>query len=222
MGTLNAHFGISYFNTIDSVVVKWTSGNTDVICNPTINSVLHIEENSAPVPVSSFTVSASDINMTDVVDFTDNSSPCPYAWNWSVNPSSGWNFTNGTSATSENPSIAFNDAGNYVVSLTATNGNGPSANLYSSTITVQNVVGIADLTQGSIKVFPNPAADLLYLKSDQTIREVKIVSALGAEVASSLNRINNSISLTHLPAGVYFLQIMTQNDQTQITRLVKQ
>ena len=222
MGTLNAHFGISYFNTIDSVVVKWTSGNTDVICNPTINSVLHIEENSAPVPVSSFTVSASDINMTDVVDFTDNSSPCPYAWNWSVNPSSGWNFTNGTSATSENPSIAFNDAGNYVVSLTATNGNGPSANLYSSTITVQNVVGIADLTQGAIKVFPNPAADLLYLKSDQTIREVKIVSVLGAEVASTLNRINNSISLTHLPAGVYFLQIMTQNDQTQITRLVKQ
>ena len=222
MGTLNAHFGISYFNTIDSVVVKWTSGNTDVICNPTINSVLHIEENSAPVPTSSFTVSASDINMTDVVDFTDNSSPCPYEWNWSVNPSSGWNFTNGTTATSENPSIAFNDAGNYVVSLTATNGNGPSANLYSSTITVQNVVGIADLTQGSIKVFPNPAADLLYLKSDQTIREVKIVSVLGAEVASTLNRINNSISLTHLPAGVYFLQIMTQNDQTQITRLVKQ
>lgn len=222
MGTLNAHFGISYFNTIDSVVVKWTSGNTDVICNPTINSVLHIEENSAPVPTSSFTVSASDINMTDVVDFTDNSSPCPYEWNWSVNPSSGWNFTNGTTATSENPSIAFNDAGNYVVSLTATNGNGPSANLYSSTITVQNVVGIADLTQGAIKVFPNPAADLLYLKSDQTIREVKIVSVLGAEVASTLNRINNSISLTHLPAGVYFLQIMTQNDQTQITRLVKQ
>ncbi|MBK8844993.1 MAG: ASPIC/UnbV domain-containing protein [Saprospiraceae bacterium] len=147
MGTLNAHFGISYFNTIDSVVVKWTSGNTDVICNPTINSVLHIEENSAPVPVSSFTVSASDINMTDVVDFTDNSSPCPFEWNWSVNPLSGWNFTNGTTATSENPSIAFNDAGNYVVSLTATNGNGPSAIPYSATITVQNVVGIADLTQ---------------------------------------------------------------------------
>ena len=222
MGTLNAHFGISTESTIDSVVVRWPSGNKDVICNPTKNSVLHIEENSAPVPTSSFTVSASDINMTDVVDFTDNSSPCPYEWNWSVNPSSGWNFTNGTTATSENPSIAFNDAGNYVVSLTATNGNGPSANLYSSTITVQNVVGIADLTQGSIKVFPNPAADLLYLKSDQTIREVKIVSVLGAEVASTLNRINNSISLTHLPAGVYFLQIMTQNDQTQITRLVKQ
>jgi PKD repeat protein len=222
MGTLNAHFGIGLDNTIDSVVVKWTSGNRDVICNPSINSVLHIEENSAPIPVSSFTASASVINMTDVVDFTDNSSPCPYEWNWSVIPSSGWNFTNGTSATSENPSIAFNDAGNYVVSLTATNGNGSSVIPYSNSITVQNTVGIADLTQGTIKVFPNPAADLLYLKSDQTIREVKIVTLLGAEVASSLNRINNSISLTHLPAGVYFLQIMTQNNQTQITRLVKQ
>ncbi len=222
MGTLNAHFGIGNEYTIDSVVVRWPSGNKDVICNPTINSVLHIEENSAPVPASSFTASASVINMTDVVDFTDNSSPCPYEWNWSVNPSSGWNFTNGTSATSENPSIAFNDAGNYVVSLTATNSNGSSAIPYSATITVQNTVGITDLTQGTIKVFPNPATDLLYLKSDQTIREVKIVTLPGAEVASTLNRTNNTISLTHLPAGVYFLQIMTQNDQIQITRLVKQ
>lgn len=222
MGTLNAHFGIGTENTIDSVIVRWPSGNKDVICNPTINSVLHIEENSAPVPTSSFTASASVINMTDVVDFTDNSIPCPFEWNWSVNPSSGWNFTNGTSATSENPSIAFNDAGTYVVSLTATNGNGPSVTPYTATITVQNTVGITDLTQGAIKVFPNPAADLLYIESDQTIREVKILSLLGEEVASSLNRRNNSISLTHLPVGVYFLQIMTQNNQTQITRLMKQ
>ncbi|MBK8586969.1 MAG: T9SS type A sorting domain-containing protein [Bacteroidetes bacterium] len=92
----------------------------------------------------------------------------------------------------------------------------------SPTITVLSNVSITDLTQGTIKVFPNPAADLLYLKSDQTIREVKIVTLPGAEVASTLNRTNNTISLTHLPAGVYFLQIMTQNDQIQITRLVKQ
>ncbi|MFZ7114288.1 MAG: FG-GAP-like repeat-containing protein [Bacteroidota bacterium] len=222
MGTLNAHFGISFFNTIDSVVVKWPSGNQDVICNPSINTVLHIEENSAPVPASSFTASAAVVNMTDVVDFIDNSSPCPNEWSWSVNPSSGWSFTNGTSASSENPSILFNDAGTYVVSLTATNGNGSSVNPYTSTITVQNTVGIADLTQGAIKVFPNPASDLLYLKSDQTIKEVKIMSFLGAEVQSSLNRTNNSISLSHLPVGVYFIHIMTQNDQTQITRLVKQ
>ena len=222
MGTLNAHFGIGLFNTIDSVVVKWPSGNKDVICNPSINSVLHIEENSAPVATSSFTASATLINQADVVDFIDNSIPCPFEWNWTVNPASGWNFTNSTTAISENPSILFNDAGTYVVSLTATNGNGSSLIPFSTVITVQSTVGIADLTQEGIKVFPNPASDLLYLKSDQTISDVKIFSLLGEEVASSLKRINNSISLTHLPAGVYFLKIITQNNQIQINRLVKQ
>jgi len=78
------------------------------------------------------------------------------------------------------------------------------------------------LTQGTIKVFPNPAADLLYLKSDQTIKEARIMSLLGGELLSSLNKTNNSISLTHLPAGSYFLQIITQNNHRQITHFVKQ
>ena len=222
IGTLNAHFGTGLFNTIDSVVVKWPSGNKDVICNPSINSVLHIEENSAPVATSSFTASAVVINQAEVVDFTDNSIPCPNEWNWTVNPTSGWNFVNGTSATSENPSILFNDAGSYIVSLMASNSNGSSTNPFSSVITVEPTVGIAELTQGTIKVFPNPAADLLYLKSDQTIKEARIMSLLGGELLSSLNKTNNSISLTHLPAGSYFLQIITQNNHRQITHFVKQ
>ncbi|TAH39884.1 MAG: T9SS type A sorting domain-containing protein [Bacteroidetes bacterium] len=222
MGTLNAHFGIGLFNSIDSVVVKWPSGNKDVICNPSINSVLHIEENSAPVATAFFTASATMINQADTIDFTDNSIPCPNEWNWTVNPTSGWNFTSGTTAMSENPSILFNDAGTYVVSLTATNGNGSSLIPFSTAITVQSTVGIAELTQEAIKVFPNPAADLLYIKSDQTISEVRILSLLGEELASSLKRTNNSISLTHLPSGVYFLKIITQDNQINITRFVKQ
>jgi PKD repeat protein len=223
MGTLNAHFGIGTASVIDSVVVRWPSGNKDVICNPVKNTVLHIEENAAPIAVAGFTVSANVINQNDNVDFTDTSYPCPDQWNWTVNPASGWTFTNSTSFTSQNPSINFNTAGTYAVSLTASNGNGSSTNTSASTIVVHSTVGIADLNQGAIRVYPNPVDDIMYIESDQqTIRKVKIVSALGAEAASTLNKITNSISVSHLQAGVYFLHITTDKNQTIITRLVKQ
>jgi PKD repeat protein len=221
MGTLNEHFGIGTATVIDSVVVRWPSGNKDVICNPTKNTVLHIEENSAPAATADFTVSALVINQADSVDFTDTSFPCPGEWNWTVNPASGWAFTNNTTATSQNPRIIFNTAGTYDVSLTATNGNGSSATPHVATIQVQSTVGITDNTLGAISVFPNPAEDMVYLKTKQTIKEVKMVSLLGAEVAATFNKTTNSIALSHLQPGVYFLHITTSTDQTQTTRLVK-
>lgn len=222
MGTLNAHFGIGSSTTIDSVVVRWPSGNKDVICNPTKNTVLHIEENAAPVATAAFTVSVTVVNGGDVVDFTDASAPCPDEWNWTITPATGWAFVNGTTAASQNPSIEFNVAGTYEVSLTSSNSNGPSTTPGTATISVQSTVGIADYTQGAISVFPNPMKDLLYVKSNQqNIKEIKMTSMLGAQVATTLNRNNNTISVSHLTPGVYFLQIITDKDQTQITRLVK-
>ncbi|MFN7295261.1 MAG: CRTAC1 family protein, partial [Bacteroidota bacterium] len=41
MGTLNAHFGLGTASNIDSVIVRWPSGNIDLVCNPIKNSVLH-------------------------------------------------------------------------------------------------------------------------------------------------------------------------------------
>ncbi len=47
MSTLNAHFGLGTADAIDTVTIKWPSGVVDVINNPTINSVLHVQEGSS-------------------------------------------------------------------------------------------------------------------------------------------------------------------------------
>jgi PKD repeat protein len=85
---LGALFGFS------SVVVRWPPGNNDVICNPDKNTVLHIIENAAPVATAVFSANTTNIDEFESVDFTDASTPCPIAWNWSVNPTAGWNFSN--------------------------------------------------------------------------------------------------------------------------------
>ncbi|MFY8030109.1 MAG: CRTAC1 family protein, partial [Bacteroidia bacterium] len=76
MGTLNAHFGLGTASNIDSVIVRWPSGNIDLVCNPIKNSVLHIIENSGVVPTATFSAGSDSIDEGQSVTFTDASEPC--------------------------------------------------------------------------------------------------------------------------------------------------
>jgi PKD repeat protein len=222
MGTLNTHFGIGAATEIDSLVVKWPSGNVDVICNPEKNVAIHVIENSAPVATAAFTANSNYIAENDSVQFTDASTPCPIAWNWSVNPGTGWMFSNGTSATTKNPTITFTTEGTYIVSLVANNSNGSSINQSNDTIQVYSTAGIAENSVGGISIYPNPAEDLVYFEAKEIkIKSIKIVSVLGAEQDAHFNKTNNSVVVSHLDAGTYFLAITTESDQLINARFIK-
>jgi PKD repeat protein len=222
MGTLNAHFGIGAATLIDSLRVLWPSGNTDVICNPNKNSVIHIIENSAPVATAIFNANSTNIDEFESVNFTDASTPCPTAWSWSINPTTGWNFSNGTTSTSQNPTITFDIPGTYEVSLVASNSNGNSINQSTETIVVNSNVGIATNNKVSISIHPNPVEDLVYIGLSQLkIKSIKIASVLGAQVDADLDKSSNTIDVAHLNAGTYFLSVTTDNDDVIITRFIK-
>jgi PKD repeat protein len=222
MGTLNAHFGLGTATLIDSLRVLWPSGNTDVICNPNKNSVIHIIENSAPVATAIFNANTTNIDEFESVNFTDASTPCPTAWNWSVNPTIGWNFSNGTTATSQNPTITFDTPGTYEVSLVASNSNGNSINQSTETIVVNSSVGVATNNKGNISIHPNPVEDLVYIGLNQLkIKSIKIASVLGAQVDADLDKSSNTIAVAHLNPGTYFLSVTTDNDDVIITRFIK-
>ncbi|RMA57135.1 FG-GAP-like repeat-containing protein [Ulvibacter antarcticus] len=56
MNSLAAHFGIGTSSTIDQVIVRWPSGNVDVIDNPNINEQHVIVEGSNPLAVTQFEI----------------------------------------------------------------------------------------------------------------------------------------------------------------------
>jgi PKD repeat protein len=82
-------------------------------------------------PVADFTASATVITEGDSVTFTDLSSNNPDAWDWV--------FAGGTPGTStqQNPTVTYNTAGTYTVTLTATNAYGGDVETKTDYITVQ-------------------------------------------------------------------------------------
>lgn len=80
--------------------------------------------------VAAFTANNTTIYEGDVVTFTDQSTGSPTSWQWS--------FSGGTptSSTSQNPSITYNTAGTYDVSLKASNGNSNDTETKTAYITV--------------------------------------------------------------------------------------
>jgi PKD repeat protein len=120
--SLRAHFGLGNASSIDSVVIEWSSGNTDVYDNLNINEIHHIEETipenylrsdltakqlvyaSPPATVEFKDISVYDDALGDI------------SWEWDFNNDGN------TDATGQNPTWTYESSGKYTVSLTVTAG----------------------------------------------------------------------------------------------------
>jgi hypothetical protein len=223
MGTLNVHFGIGTADAIDSVVVKWPSGQVDVICNPEINTALFVLEGAGLTPLAQFDVSETMVPQGTVVSFQDLTEICPYAWNWSVAPENGWEFTNGTDSYSQNPEILFTQPGFYTVSLVATNGNGESVNDAEVLVVVTSTAGLTDNASNKVMVYPNPAQHQLTIYSDKAdeLNRVELVSAVGT-IISTYPAGTTQLDLSGLSNGTYFVRIETASGEQHTVRFIKQ
>jgi hypothetical protein len=102
--------------------------------------------------------------------------------------------------------------------------NGPRASLKTSLGCVPTNVGIEEAPLAlQFVVYPNPADDLLTIKSQSSNLsnlDIRIVSVTGIDVMrqNGLNLSNAILSVGHLPVGIYLLEVSTAREKT-ISRL---
>ena len=73
--------------------------------------------------------------------------------------------------------------------------------------------GIAGRGGDTPRVYPNPATGALYIKAAEPVKAVRLVSALGQEVEAPLTA--GRVDIAHLPAGLYYLTVVTPTATTQ-------
>jgi PKD repeat protein/beta-lactamase superfamily II metal-dependent hydrolase len=100
-----------------------------------------ISTSTTQPPVAAFTASATTVQAGGSITFTDQSTNNPTSWSWS--------FPGGTPSTStaQNPTVTYNTAGAYNVSLTASNAAGSDDEVKTNYITVTAVSG-DDIAEG--------------------------------------------------------------------------
>jgi hypothetical protein len=84
----------------------------------------------------------------------------------------------------------------------------------SDTITILfPAVGIADLTTGSISLYPNPANDLVNIVSTNDIKTIEVLDYIGQTIykANDVNLKATKLEVSTFTAGVYFVKITTSN-----------
>lgn len=169
-----------------------------------------------PAPDVLWISSTDDVNGAGIgaIDVTPVMGTAPYTFNWS---------NNGTPyATTEDLNNLF--AGKYF--LTVTDVNGCTVSL--APITIDNVVGTATpFSAAGIRLWPNPVMDggQLYLTLSENIapQSLVLINSTGQIVLvnNQLFR-SNTIDISTLSAGVYFVLLADEQGKTYFANFVKQ
>lgn len=159
------------------------------------------------------------INVADAVPATPNfiagdMTPCNGATEvYSTNSITGvsymWTLPGDWTGTSNTGSISATVGTSGTISVMAMNACGMSANL-DSTVSVTCTVGINDLANSTVAIYPNPAKDMLTLTLDNSLikNNYRVVDMLGKTVISDkIHSTVQTVNIENLSQGMYYLMI---------------
>ncbi|HET8573340.1 MAG TPA: PKD domain-containing protein [Edaphocola sp.] len=188
--TTQAFGGGLYTVTVMNLYGCSTSDNVTIglLPNPVVNGI-----NEAQNPDGSFTFTASVLhNINSITGYE-------------------WDFGDGSPAsTQEHPTHSYATNGVYTVRLIVYSICGSDTTYKDIQITV-NGVGEISLDQAQLKLYPNPATDLITIKNESTLRmsSIEVYNVLGQKLLSrQLSSANTYMLHTqNLASGTYQIRI---------------
>ncbi len=148
------------------------------------------------------------------VEFSDLSSGEIDTWKWF--------FGDGDSAMVQYPGHEYTNPGTYTVSLTATGPGGSDTETKADYIVVGSV-GYNKIETGKIRIYPNPAENILHIVfPDACKRKLIINNMIGETVLEKItNNRKEKIGLQSFSPGNYNLQVKCKGKTVEIFKVVK-
>ena len=196
-------------STVNDLYVNAYS-NSDNSCNTTNAGSLYayISSGTGPYTYQWYMVKGAEQPVVTVNNYTLTSTPgASYQWyrnGQPINNATGQSYTAVSS-------------GDYTVQVTY--GNGCAAISDPATITI--ATGIAEIAPATLKVYPNPAHDVLMIEGlpGNTASLLQVYDLAGKLLLQQAE--SNNINIAQLAAGIYVVQASYQTNKQQL-RFVKQ
>jgi hypothetical protein len=136
-----------------------------------------------------------------------------------------WDFGDGNTSALANPVYTYATGGNYVVTLTATNGNCEDV----FTINLNNVSVEENTIIENINLYPNPATNNAVLSitlSESKSFDVMLIDLSGKLIYgenvqnASAGQNNINLPLNEVANGVYFVRVQFENNASEMMKLI--
>jgi hypothetical protein len=132
-----------------------------------------------------------------------------------------WDFGDGTVITANpSPSHMYMTPGSYPVCVTVTNNCGSNTICHWVATVVEDVNEIA--TNNEIQVYPNPATDKLMITNLKSETWLEIYDVQGRRVNAQYILPNQSINISWLANGVYFLRLQEHEGNRKSGKFLKE
>jgi PKD repeat protein len=139
-----------------------------------------------------------------------------HSWSWDFNGDGN------EDSNEQNPTYIYNDGGTFTVSLTVTNEEGDEFTMTKENFIQVSGIGIED-NEGNIECFPNPASDVVTVKTNTMMNTIKIYNVNGQLVYTDNNvaTSNQTINVSKFQRGIYFMEIEANEKQSVVKFVVE-
>src|SRR5690606_12152975 len=117
-----------------------------------------------------------------------------------------WDFGDGNTSTQTSPTHTYTTVGDFIACVKVTNSCGD--NIYCTKISTKWPIAVSNIGEGSnIKIYPNPANDVLYVEGVEPGNRIELYDILGRKAHEIITaKEKEEINITYLPAGNYIIQ----------------
>jgi PKD repeat protein len=223
--TVNAwswSFGDGSFSSLQHPVHQYaSSGNYTVILTVTGPGGTDTETKynyinvSDAAPLADFTGYPTSGHFPLTVNFTDQTSGVVNSWKWY--------FDDGGTSIQQNPSHTYLFSGEYTVSLKVSGPGGSDSIAKLNYITV--LVGIEEIDDANLRVFPNPCRDYLLIESNRPVGSIQISDIMGNLVkdlkVDCPAPCEWRVDMLDVHPGIYFCRIVMNDGNMVLMKVLK-